>query len=73
MDKYQQLRADGQRLVAEVQGKTTEEAHELCKAAGFAVRYYNVDGRARMITADVRMDRIGFDVCDGLITNASVG
>jgi hypothetical protein len=73
MDKYQQLRADGERLMQDVLGKSTEDAHALCVAAGFALRYTKIDGRPCMITADSRMDRVSAAVSNGHVYAAHVG
>jgi hypothetical protein len=73
MDKQEQLHADGKRLMQDVLGKSTEDAHQLCADAGFALRYTKIDGRPCMITADCRMDRISAAVSNGHVYAAHVG
>lgn len=73
MDKQEQLHADGERLMRDVLGKSTEDAHKLCGDAGFALRYTKIDGRPCIVTQDVRFDRISAAVSNGHVYAAHVG
>ena len=73
MDRLRAVREAVARIQNEVVGKTPEEAAELCKTAGLGFRWLRVDGSGCMITADCRMDRIGFVINNGIVTEASYG
>lgn len=73
MDKYQRLRETGHWLSEFAIGKTSGELARACEDAGFTWRYVYIDSKPCMITADVRMDRIGIHVSKGIITAASAG
>lgn len=72
-DKYQKMRETGHWLVNYAVGKTVGELARACEDAGFTYRYLHIDTKACMITADVRMDRIGISTSKGIVIAASVG
>lgn len=54
-------------------GKTLDEATKFAEEGGFEVRIVEVDGQSKMLTMDVKPDRINFRVGGGLITAAFGG
>jgi hypothetical protein len=49
-------------------GQTLEEATRIAKEGGFEVRIVEVDGQAKILTMDVKTNRINFRVRGGYIT-----
>ena len=54
-------------------GKTLDEATKYAEEGGFEVRIVEIDGQSKMLTMDVKSDRINFRVSGGLITAAFGG
>lgn len=72
-DRYAALRFTGAKLAVDVVGRSIEDATHLCNQHGFTLRFLHIDGRACMITADCRMDRISASASQGKIIAAAVG
>lgn len=68
MDKYQELRALVERISKEIIGKELGEAIQLCKDNALPYRYVAQDGKGYLITADCKMDRIGFIINNNIVT-----
>lgn len=49
-------------------GKTKEEGIELCKNNGYKVRIVRVDSNRYIITMDLSLERINFELDNGIIT-----
>ena len=54
-------------------GKTLEEATQFAEAGGFEVRIVEVDGQSKMLTMDVKPNRINFITKGGYVTSAYGG
>lgn len=73
MDKYRDLRNRGNKLAHDAVDKQVDVVVEMCERAGFKYRYISIDNKPCMITADVRMDRLGIHVSKGVVIAASIG
>ncbi len=58
---------------ANVIGQAVEHAANICTQNGFVYRWVAVDGRHLMVTQDIKPDRIGFTINDGIVTDVQVG
>ena len=67
------LRNGGIITEREYVGKTLEEATQYAKDGGFEVRVVEVDGNSKMLTMDVKSNRINFRVRAGFVTAAYGG
>lgn len=72
-DKYRELRERATQAALDCVGLPWADAVGLCAERELACRVLNVDGRAAMITADVRMDRVQLCIRDGIVTEANCG
>jgi hypothetical protein len=54
-------------------GKTIDEATKYAEEGGFEVRIVEVDGQAKMLTMDVKPNRINFRIRGGYVTAAFGG
>lgn len=54
-------------------GKTLDEATKYAEEGGFEVRVVEVDGQSKMLTMEVKSNRINFIVRGGYITSAYGG
>ena len=54
-------------------GKTLDDATKFAEEGEFEVRIVEIDGQSKMLTMDVKSDRINFRVSGGLITAAFGG
>lgn len=72
-DKYRILREKVERVCKELLGKSFTEALEITGKENLYLRMLSADGKGCMITADVRMDRIGIHLKDGKIVSAEGG
>lgn len=54
-------------------GKTLDEATKYAEEGGFEVRVVEVDGQSKMLTMEVKPNRINFIVRGGYITSAYGG
>lgn len=72
-DRYHEMRAKVQEAERRVVGLPVDMARALCANAGLQSRFLSVDDQACMITADCRMDRIGFHLVNGIVTEAHCG
>ena len=55
------------------EGKKEEDAMIWAKGKGFTVRVVERDGKAEMLSGDVRSDRLNFRIWKGVITEAYGG
>jgi hypothetical protein len=67
------LRNNGIITEKEYVGKSLEEATQYAKDGGFEVRVVEVDGDAKMLTMDVKSNRINFRVRGGYVASAFGG
>jgi phosphosulfolactate synthase (CoM biosynthesis protein A) len=67
------LRDGGIITEKEYLGKTLEEATQYAKDGGFEVRIVEIDGQSKMLTMEVKSNRINFIVRGGYITSAYGG
>jgi hypothetical protein len=67
------LRDNGMITEREYLGKTLEEATQYAKDGGFEVRVVEVDGQSKMLTMDVKQNRINFITKGGYVTSAYGG
>jgi len=72
-DKWHQLRDKIARASADVIGMQLNEAVEHVNAPGLQCRVISSDDEGCMITADVRMDRIGLVVWKGSVVGTKNG
>jgi hypothetical protein len=56
-----------------LQGKNKDEVIAKCKSRGYDVRITNEDGRAHIVTHDLRLDRVELQVENGIVTKANIG
>lgn len=54
-------------------GKTLDEATKYAENGGFIVRVVEVDGQSKMLTMDVKPNRINFITKGGYVTSAYGG
>jgi len=54
-------------------GKSLEDATKFAEEGGFEVRVVEVDGKSKMITMEVKSNRINFRVIGGYVTAAYGG
>ena len=54
-------------------GKTLDEATKYAEEGGFEVRVVEIDGQSKMLTMEVKPNRINFIVRGGYITSAYGG
>ncbi len=54
-------------------GKTLDEATKYAEEGGFVVRIVEVDGNSKMLTMEVKSNRINFRVVSGYVTAAYGG
>jgi hypothetical protein len=54
-------------------GKTLDEATKYAEEGGFVVRIVEVDGNSKMLTMEVKSNRINFRVASGYVTAAYGG
>jgi hypothetical protein len=54
-------------------GKTLDEATKYAEDGGFVVRVVEVDGNSKMLTMEVKSNRINFRVIGGYVTAAYGG
>ncbi len=54
-------------------GKTLEEATKYAEDGGFIVRVVEIDGHSKMLTMEVKSNRINFRVLGGYVTAAYGG
>ena len=54
-------------------GKTLDEATQFAEVGGFEVRIVEIDGQSKMITMDVKPNRINFRIRGGYVTAAFGG
>jgi hypothetical protein len=67
------LRDNGMITEREYLGKSLEEATQYANDGGFEVRVVEVDGQSKMLTMEVKSNRINFRVKGGYITSAYGG
>jgi phosphosulfolactate synthase (CoM biosynthesis protein A) len=67
------LRDGGLITEREYLGKSLEEATQYAKDGGFEVRVVEVDGQSKMLTMDVKTNRINFITKGGYVTSAHGG
>jgi phosphosulfolactate synthase (CoM biosynthesis protein A) len=67
------LRDNGMITEREYLGKSLEEATQYAKDGGFEVRVVEVDGQSKMLTMDVKQNRINFITKGGYVTSAYGG
>jgi hypothetical protein len=67
------LRDNGMITEREYLGKTLEEATQYAKDGGFEVRVVEIDGQSKMLTMDVKQNRINFIIRGGYVTSAYGG
>jgi hypothetical protein len=67
------LRDNGMITEREYLGKSLEEATQYAKDGGFEVRVVEVDGQSKMLTMDVKPNRINFITKGGYVTSAYGG
>ena len=67
------LRDGGIITEKEYLGKTLEEATQYAQDGGFEVRVVEIDGNSKMLTMEVKPNRINFIVRGGYITSAYGG
>ena len=67
------LRNGGIIRQGEYNGKTLKEAFEYATEGGFTTRIVEEDGKALMVTADSKSNRINFRVRQGIIIDAFGG
>lgn len=72
-DRYKEMRAKVAEAERRVVGMKWDDAVALIANAELACRILSADGQACMITSDCRMDRIGFHLVDGVVTEAHYG
>ncbi len=72
-DKYHQLRERVVSVSADVVGMQHNEAIDHVQTAGLQCRTVKINGDGCMITADVRMDRIGLVVWKGFVVGTKNG
>lgn len=73
MDKYKELRNKALKVAAEIKGMSPDAAACHCNINGLTCRIVSLDGKACMVTADVRMDRIGFVVEHNKVVGVQLG
>jgi hypothetical protein len=54
-------------------GKSLEDATKFAEEGGFEVRVVEIDGKSKMLTMDVKSNRINFRVIGGYVTAAYGG
>jgi hypothetical protein len=64
---------DVQKWCAAVVGEGIEEAEAIARDSGFVARRVRVDGQPRIVTHDLRQDRINFEVQGGKVQRAYLG
>lgn len=67
------LRNGGMISVSEYAGKTLEEATKYANDGGFITRITEENGRALMVTADLKSNRLNFRVKDGIVIDVYGG
>lgn len=67
------LRNFGLITQGEYEGKTIDEATEYAEAGGYTVRITEEDGQSKMLTMDVKQNRINFRVKQGYVIEAYGG
>jgi hypothetical protein len=67
------LRNGGMITQGEYNGKTLKEAMEYATNGGFTTRIVEENGRALMVTADYKSNRINFRVREGIVIDAFGG
>lgn len=67
------LRNGGVISVREYAGKTIEEANTYANEGGFTTRITEENGRALMVTADFKTNRLNFRVKDGIVIDVYGG
>lgn len=72
-DKYHQLREKVARVSADVIGMQHNEAISHVQAWGLSCRTVKINDDGCMITADVKMDRIGLYVKHGVVVGTENG
>lgn len=72
-DKYKLMREKAERVSKEVLGLPFVEAVGVVAREEMACRILRVDGQPCMITADVRMDRLGFTLEHDTVTEVQCG
>ena len=75
MDRYraQALAAKVARVSQEIVGMKMADASAYCTINGLKDRVYSIDGKSCMHTQDVKMDRIGLVVENGIVTDTRNG
>lgn len=67
------LRDNGMITEREYLGRTLEEATQYAQDGGFEVRVVEVDGQSKMLTMEVKSNRINFIIKGGYVTAAYGG
>ena len=67
------LRNGGIITVSEYAGKTLKEAIQYANDGGFTTRITEENGRALMVTADFKTNRLNFRVNDGIVIDVYGG
>lgn len=73
MDRYSATRRLIETVSQEVLGMDQHEARKHIEGEGLRCRAVRIDGAGCMITADVKMDRIGLEVSGGVVVGTRNG
>lgn len=68
-----QLKADEEALAKDFKGLSLEEANKLAESKGLETRVTSMNGEAKAVTADLRMNRINFDIVNDKVENVTLG
>lgn len=68
-----QIKADEETLAKDFKGLTLEEANKLAESKGLETRVTSLNGEAKAVTADLRMNRINFDIVNDKVENVTLG
>src|ERR1044071_5126762 len=72
-NKYHELHNKVVTVSQQIIGKTTSEACKICEDNGLQYRWVSINGAGCMVTADVKFDRIGFHVENGIVAEVNNG
>lgn len=68
-----QIKADEEALTKDFKGLTLEEANKLAESRGLETRVTSMNGVAQAVTADLRMNRVNFDIVNDKVENVTIG
>lgn len=73
MNQYAEMRKKAEDMAEKVKGLHASHAEKVIEEAGLHSRWVRFNGHACVVTRDVRLDRIGLIVENGIVVDTEIG